>query len=76
MSNRAWKRTRRKLANIERELDRRKRREMRVPWWVTVMSWLVDPLMRARWIRDWQMEHEAKLRRAIKVTAHAFKGRI
>ena len=68
MSSRNWKRTRRRLRPTYNELDRRKRSAMRVPWWVTALSWLVDPPMRARWISQWQAKHEEKMRRAWKRT--------
>lgn len=76
MSSRAWKRTRRKLRATERELDRRGRREMRVPWYIHAIAWMMDRDYRQAWKIQWEQKHREKLHRAMKVTAHVYKGRI
>lgn len=48
MSNRAWKRTRRKLRGIRERMDRDKRAAMRVPWWVWLVAGVIDPQYRGR----------------------------
>ncbi len=73
MGSRSWKRTRRRLRRIRRDMDERKRREMRVPWWIRFLSVFIDPRFRNSWVCRWQQEHEAKLRRAMKVTARVMR---
>ena len=73
MSPRSTKRLRRRLhlrATAE-ELDRRKRAEMRVPWWVWLVAGVIDPQYRGRWVQDWQRRHEEKVRRAYRLACRA-----
>lgn len=70
MSTKSVKRLRRRLRlrAVSEDLDRRKRRAMRVPWWVIALSWLVEPHLRAWWVANWEAEHQQKLRRAYRAT--------
>jgi hypothetical protein len=75
MSSRLWKRTRRADRLRARALDRRKRQGMRVPWWVYMIEYLIVPGYRATWVAGWEREHERKMHKAVKATAH-FRRRV
>ena len=70
MSVRAQKRLRRRLhlRAISEDIDRRKRAEMRVPWWVWLVAGVIDPQYQGRWVQNWQRWHRERIRRAYRTT--------
>jgi len=66
MSNRSWKRIRHQLRGRQRKIDADKRARRRIPWRIRLMSFFVEPRIRARWLENWEREHRRKLKRAMK----------
>lgn len=70
MSARRWKRARSMLRPTERRMDRTERARYRVPWYLRLLCALSRRVRLWHYGR-WNRIHEAALRRAVKVVAHA-----
>ncbi len=69
MSNKKWKKARSELKEYNREIDKEKRLQMRVPFKIRIASFFF-PVFKTNWVSQWEIDHIKRLRSAFKTTAH------
>ena len=75
MSAKRWKRARSAPSHLAREIDAEKRREIRRPWWIRLLSWAGYDRLPARWFRRWEERHDQALHDSVKIMTHGIMRR-
>ncbi len=69
MSGKKWKKARSELREYNREIDNEKRLKMKVPIKIRLASFFF-PVLKTKWVSQWEIDHIKRLKRAFKTTAH------
>lgn len=76
MSAKRWKRARSTPTHVAREIDTQKRRQLRPPWWIRLLTWSGYERIPARWLARWERGHGKALHDSVKIMTHGImRGR-
>ena len=70
MSAKRWKRARSNPKSYARDIDREKRRVLRPPWWIRLLTWAGYERIPARWRTRWERHHDQALHDSVKIMTH------
>lgn len=75
MSCSTWHKIRKALSPYMKEVDRQKRKEIKIPLHIRFLSFFSKGF-KQRYLKAWEKEHRRKLKRAMKISSHIVRGRM